>query len=197
LSAAYSDVIWDEIVSLEYLEDPKEFVYDFTVPGNDSFMVDDCILVHNTLNSVDWDTKIMIAKNGQIVCTDIGEFVDTHMAAVKPEAIQRFPNDQLYLDLKDGNDWQAISCDEDGQMMWTKLEAVTRHPVVNEDGTNTILEVTTASGRTVKGTKGKSFLNLVDGKIVGVATYWGWGSGWCCRSECLVGEFGLMAVYVA
>ena len=168
LSAAYSDVIWDEIVSLEYLEDPKEFVYDFTVPGNDSFMVDDCILVHNTLNSVDWDTKIMIAKNGQIVCTDIGEFVDTHMAAVKPEAIQRFPNDQLYLDLKDGNDWQAISCDEEGQMMWTKLEAVTRHPVVNEDGTNTILEVTTASGRTVKGTKGKSFLNLVDGKIVGV-----------------------------
>ena len=168
LSAAYSDVVWDEIVALEYLEDPKEFVYDFTVPGNDSFMVDDCILVHNTLNSVDWDTKIMIAKNGQIVCTDIGEFVDTHMAAVKPEAIQRFPNDQLYLDLNDGNDWQAISCDEDGQMMWTKLEAVTRHPVVNEDGTNTILEVTTASGRTVKGTKGKSFLNLVDGKIVGV-----------------------------
>ena len=168
LSAAYSDVVWDEIVDLEYLEDPKEFVYDFTVPGNDSFMVDDCILVHNTLNSVDWDTKIMIAKNGQIVCTDIGEFVDTHMAAVKPEAIQRFPNDQLYLDLNDGNDWQAISCDEDGQMMWTKLEAVTRHPVVNEDGTNTILEVTTASGRTVKGTKGKSFLNLVDGKIVGV-----------------------------
>jgi DNA-directed RNA polymerase beta' subunit len=168
LSAAYSDVVWDEIVDLEYLDDPKEFVYDFTVPGNDSFMVDDCILVHNTLNSVDWDTKIMIAKNGQIVCTDIGEFVDTHMAAVKPEAIQRFPNDQLYLDLNDGNDWQAISCDEDGQMMWTKLEAVTRHPVVNEDGTNTILEVTTASGRTVKGTKGKSFLNLVDGKIVGV-----------------------------
>ena len=168
LSAAYSDVVWDEIVALEYLEDPKEFVYDFTVPGNDSFMVDDCILVHNTLNSVDWDTKIMIAKNGQIVCTDIGEFVDTHMATVKPEAIQRFPNEQLYLDLNDGNDWQAISCDEDGQMMWTKLEAVTRHPVVNEDGTNTILEVTTASGRTVKGTKGKSFLNLVDGKIVGV-----------------------------
>jgi DNA-directed RNA polymerase beta' subunit len=51
VSAAYSDVVWDEIVDLEYLEDPKEFVYDFTVPGNDSFMVDDCILVHNTLNT--------------------------------------------------------------------------------------------------------------------------------------------------
>jgi DNA-directed RNA polymerase beta' subunit len=50
-SAAHSNVIWDEIVSLEYLKDPKEYVYDFTVPGNDSFMVDDAILVHNTLNT--------------------------------------------------------------------------------------------------------------------------------------------------
>jgi DNA-directed RNA polymerase beta' subunit len=50
-SAAYSDVVWDEITSLEYLDDPKEFVYDFTVPGNDSFMVDDAIIVHNTLNT--------------------------------------------------------------------------------------------------------------------------------------------------
>lgn len=49
--AAYSDVVWDEIVSLEYLDDPKEYVYDFTVPGNDSFMVDCGVLVHNTLNT--------------------------------------------------------------------------------------------------------------------------------------------------
>jgi DNA-directed RNA polymerase subunit A" len=49
--AAYGDVIWDEIVSLEILDDPKEYVYDFTVPGNESFMVDCNILVHNTLNT--------------------------------------------------------------------------------------------------------------------------------------------------
>jgi len=36
---------------LKYLDDPKTFVYDFTVPGNDSFMVDDSIFVHNTLNT--------------------------------------------------------------------------------------------------------------------------------------------------
>jgi hypothetical protein len=41
-------------------------------------------------------------------------------------------------------------------MMWTKLEAITSHPVVNTDGTNTILEVSRASGRVVKATKGKS-----------------------------------------
>lgn len=49
--AAFSDVVWDEIIDLEYIDDPKEYVYDFTVPGNDSFMVDTCILVHNTLNT--------------------------------------------------------------------------------------------------------------------------------------------------
>lgn len=50
-SAVSSDIIWDEITGLEILEDPKELVYDFTVPGNDSFMVDDSIFVHNTLNT--------------------------------------------------------------------------------------------------------------------------------------------------
>ena len=50
-SAVDADVVWDEIVELVYLDDPKEFVYDFTVPGNDSFMVDDAIMVHNTLNT--------------------------------------------------------------------------------------------------------------------------------------------------
>lgn len=51
-SAVEADVFWDEIVELIYHEDPKEYVYDFTVPGNDSFMVDNNIMVHNTLNKV-------------------------------------------------------------------------------------------------------------------------------------------------
>ena len=50
-AALNSNILWDEITELVYLEDPKTFVYDFTVPGNDSFMVDDNILVHNTLNT--------------------------------------------------------------------------------------------------------------------------------------------------
>lgn len=49
-SALNADVVWDEIVELIYHEDPKEYVYDFTVPGNDSFMVDCNVLIHNTLN---------------------------------------------------------------------------------------------------------------------------------------------------
>jgi DNA-directed RNA polymerase beta' subunit len=46
-----ADVMWDEITHIEYLDDPQDYVYDFTVPGNDSFLVDCGIIVHNTLNT--------------------------------------------------------------------------------------------------------------------------------------------------
>lgn len=49
-----SDIMWDPIVDLEYIELDNfvlTYVYDFTVPGNESFMVDDGIIVHNTLNT--------------------------------------------------------------------------------------------------------------------------------------------------
>uniref|UniRef100_A0A6C0KWZ7 DNA-directed RNA polymerase n=1 Tax=viral metagenome TaxID=1070528 RepID=A0A6C0KWZ7_9ZZZZ len=51
-----SDVIYDEIISIETIEEDKsaqskQYVYDFTVPGNESFMVNNGIMVHNTLDS--------------------------------------------------------------------------------------------------------------------------------------------------
>ena len=49
--AETAEVVWDEITDIKILDDPKEYVYDFTVPGNDSFMVDAGVLVHNTLNT--------------------------------------------------------------------------------------------------------------------------------------------------
>ncbi len=50
--AASSDVIWDEIVDIEiYNLDQGEYVYDFTVPGNQTFMTDYGVIVHNTLNT--------------------------------------------------------------------------------------------------------------------------------------------------
>jgi len=46
------NVIWDEIVKIEiYTPDQKNFVYDFTVPGNQTFMTDYGVIVHNTLNT--------------------------------------------------------------------------------------------------------------------------------------------------
>ena len=46
-----SNVIWDEIVEINNIDDPKEYVYDFTVPGNETFLTGDGIIVHNTLNT--------------------------------------------------------------------------------------------------------------------------------------------------
>jgi len=45
------EVIWDQIIEIEEIDDPKEYVYDFTVPNNETFMVNDGIIVHNTLNT--------------------------------------------------------------------------------------------------------------------------------------------------
>jgi len=49
--AVKSDVVWDEIIKIDYYDGGNEYVYDFTVPGTESFMVDTGILVHNTLNT--------------------------------------------------------------------------------------------------------------------------------------------------
>jgi len=127
-----------------------------------------------TLHSVDWETDILIAKNGDIITPKIGEFIDSYYneCLADPERKKKiqYINDgkQIYIPLDDGNDWRAYSCDEDGKVMWTKLEAITRHPVVNEDGSETILEVELECGRIVKATKGKSFLvyNEAQNKVI-------------------------------
>jgi len=45
-----SDVIWDEIINVEYVKNDHEYVYDFSVPGLETFTTFDGILTHNTLN---------------------------------------------------------------------------------------------------------------------------------------------------
>ena len=50
--AVDSGIIWDEIKHIEiYTPDQKEYVYDFTVPANQTFMEDNGVIVHNTLNT--------------------------------------------------------------------------------------------------------------------------------------------------
>ena len=123
-----------------------------------------------TLNSVDYDTDIVIMKNGKILTPEIGSFIDDYYESLPEDSnkLQKLANNQIYIELNDGNDWKALSTDEDGKMMWTKLEAITRHPVINEDGSNTILEVQLESGRTIKATKALSFLTNIGGKVLGI-----------------------------
>ena len=50
--AVNSNVIWDEIINIElYTLDQKNYVYDFTIPSNQTFMTDYGVIVHNTLNT--------------------------------------------------------------------------------------------------------------------------------------------------
>ncbi|MBI5346981.1 MAG: DNA-directed RNA polymerase subunit A'' [Candidatus Aenigmarchaeota archaeon] len=46
-----SDVIWDEIVGLEYVKPDYKYVYDFTVEGSETFTTFDGIVTHNTMRS--------------------------------------------------------------------------------------------------------------------------------------------------
>lgn len=116
-----------------------------------------------TLRSVDWDTGIIISCDGIIQTPMIGQFIDDYYKKMmeNPETaakVQVLENDQIYIPLDDGHEWLAHSTDDFGVGMWTKLEAITRHPVINEDGSDTILEVELEDGRTVKATRAKSFL---------------------------------------
>ena len=50
--AVSSNVLWDEIINIEYYTPEQDnYVYDFTVPLNQTFMTDYGVIVHNTLNT--------------------------------------------------------------------------------------------------------------------------------------------------
>nr|MDO8083593.1 DNA-directed RNA polymerase subunit A'' [Candidatus Sigynarchaeum springense] len=50
-SALSGDAIWDQIVSIELIESPTPFVYDFSVEGDENFTTSDGIVTHNTLRT--------------------------------------------------------------------------------------------------------------------------------------------------
>ncbi len=119
-----------------------------------------------TLNSFVYETEILVRNaKGEIKCVQIGDFakwgIDTSRKIEYMDA-----KDTTYAELCEF--YEVPSATEDGRTVWRRIEAVTKHPVINEDGTNTMLKVTTKGQREIIATKAKSFLQLVDGKIVGV-----------------------------
>jgi DNA-directed RNA polymerase beta' subunit len=163
--AITSNVIWDEIIKIEYYTpDQKNYVYDFTIPGNQTFMTDYGVIVHNTLNSVTFETPIIVRnREGKIQKFEIGEFIEKHIKM--PKKLEYYKDkDTTYAEMSEY--YEIPSCTEEGEIVWKEIEAVTRHPVINKDGTNTMLKVTTNENREVIATKAKSFLKLVNGKII-------------------------------
>jgi len=169
LENAYnSNVVWDEITKIELYDGADdEYVYDFTIPENESFMVDDGIYVHNTLNSVEWNTEIVIDEEGKLIHKKIGEWIDERMATAKPNDLEHHGNDTVLEYIRDKK-VRIQACTTAGKIIWDDVEAVTRHPVHNKDGSKTLLKITTSGGRVVVATKAKSFLKRVKNEIVGV-----------------------------
>jgi DNA-directed RNA polymerase beta' subunit len=119
-----------------------------------------------TLNSVTYETLILVRdQNKNVEKISIGDFTVREKER-SPKIDYTEKNDTTYAELRDF--YEAPSVNEAGEVIWRRIEAVTKHPVINEDGTNVMLKITTKGNREVIATKAKSFLKLVDGKIIGV-----------------------------
>ena len=119
-----------------------------------------------TLNSVTYETEIIVRDHtGQITKHHIGDFIENKIkVATKTEYYK--DKDTTYSEVD--TFYEIPSCAENGEIVWKQIEAVTRHPVINKDGSNTMLKVTTKEEREVIVTKAKSLLKLVNGKIITV-----------------------------
>lgn len=123
-----------------------------------------------TLNSVTYETKILVRDcMGIIQAVQIGDFVEKNIK--KSEKVDYMEDkDTTYAELNETSDFYEVpGATEDGRTVWRRIEAVTQHPVINTDGTNTMLKITTSGCREVTVTKAKSLLQLIDGKIQQVA----------------------------
>ena len=119
-----------------------------------------------TLNSVTYETEIIVRnKEHKISKIQIGEFIEKKIQQAKKIEYYK-EKDTTYAEVEEY--YEIPSCDEDGNVLWKRIEAVTKHPVINKDGSNTMLKITTKEEREVIATKAKSFLKLVNGKIIPV-----------------------------
>lgn len=115
-----------------------------------------------TLNSIAHDERVWVKNNTTIRSVKIGDFIQEWIA--KSEKLETHPNNTTLAYMPEG--WETLSVDEKGTIEWRKLEAVTQHPPINEDGSNTLVKIHTKGGRTVLATKAKSFLTKGAGGLL-------------------------------
>ena len=116
-----------------------------------------------TLNSLIYEDEIVVRNSKkEILKFKIGEFTQQQIKLSQKIDYMEC-KDTTYAEL---SDFYEVPCStENGETVWRRIEAVTQHPVINEDGSNTMLKVTTRGCREITATKAKSFLQLIDGKI--------------------------------
>jgi len=119
-----------------------------------------------TLNSVTYEPEILVRNSKkEIKKVQIGKFTQEHIALSQKIDYMK-DKDTTYAELSEF--YEVPSGTEDGRTVWRRIEAVTQHPVINEDGTNTMLRVITEGNREIIATKAKSFMQLMDGKVQGM-----------------------------
>jgi len=124
-----------------------------------------------SLNSVEWNTRVLIDKNGSMQEDCIGRIIDYEFKikgfttlVYSGQIDENFKNGNnpyaQVLDVDDKN-WKITSIDEDGKSSWKKITQLIRHPLYTG-----LIKVTTKTGRSVVATTGLSFLVMREGKIV-------------------------------
>ena len=130
-----------------------------------------------TLNSVEYNTELLLEIDGMMKRVKIGEWIDSRIKLADEDNIEKHPNDTTLEYVKDCK-VRVMALTKKGKIIWDDVTAVTKHPVKNKDGTDTLIKVKTESGREVIATKGKSFLkkknnkfNSLDGDKLKVGDY--------------------------
>jgi intein/homing endonuclease len=161
-----STIHWDPIISLKNINEHEykqmyNYVYDFSVDTNETFMLSNGLFVHNTLNSVVGSELIhYYDSQGINHITTIGHFIDTCLEQSQNQ-VQLVPeNHTEYLKLQEPI--HILSVTEEGQVEWSKVTAVTRHDIKPGD----LIRVETKLGHTVVATKYKSFFTRFNNKLI-------------------------------
>lgn len=111
-----------------------------------------------TQMSLDWKEKVILKKDGKIRTVPIGEFTD--------RMVEEFGRKRGEWEVADLSSWnvQVPSLTEEEKIRWKRLEECSRHPSPEE-----LLQIKTASGRSIVATDSHSFVVRRDNKIKAVS----------------------------
>ena len=108
-------------------------------------------LIDTAVKSVTWETPIVIIENDKPKYIEIGKWIDEQLDNAKPEDVQHFTERQM--ELMNTDSVYIPTTDEDGNVTWGEITAITRH----DPGTE-LYEIKTSGGRSVIVTESKSLL---------------------------------------
>ena len=117
-------------------------------------------LIDTAVKSVTADTPIVIIEDGVSKYVKIGEWIDAHLEG-NPEAIKHFPEDRNMEFLPLEKPVWIPTTDDEGNVSWGELTAVTRH-----DPGEAVYKVKTLGGREVTVADSESLLIWTDGKFL-------------------------------